>query len=129
MADYAQTAFSASQSIQEAGAPIVLTRPGEGDYDTATSEVDAGENKYPGFGLRTEYDNRHIDGTSILAGDVKILLAVHQRIDDRLNLGAQLPEPKAGDLIELGGEVWRVIRPKILKPALTAVLYEVQARK
>src|SRR5688572_24441369 len=106
MSDYGQIAIEASETIRDAGAPIVLARQADGDYDTATSEVDAGEKKYLGFGVRVEYENRHIDGTSILAGDVRILLAVHQRIGDGLSLAELLPEPKAGDLIELGAEIW-----------------------
>ncbi|HEY0684761.1 MAG TPA: hypothetical protein VGD45_20660 [Steroidobacter sp.] len=118
MFDYIETAAEVTAAIKDVGAPITLVVESDGDYDAATSEVVAGKRRYDGFGFKLDYESRHIDGTNVLAGDVRFYLAVDG-----------LPEPKPGNQIEQGGEVWRVVRPKILKPALTAVMYEVQARK
>lgn len=129
MFDYATTAAEASEAIRDAGAPVILRQQADGDYDASSSEVEGGDKKHAGFGLMVEYDNRHIDGTSVLAGDVRILIAVHRRVNESLSLADHLPEPNAGDLVTMGSETWRVVRPKILKPAMVPVMFEVQARK
>lgn len=132
--DYAQTAAEASESIAEYGAPMLLTQPSEGEYNAETSEVEAGTKKSDGFGVLIEYEARHIDGTNVLAGDVRILIAVHQRARSALNLAAMMPEPKPGDFVTLApdtplADTYRVVRPRTLKPGMVPVLFEVQARK
>lgn len=134
MFDYATTAAEASEVIRDAGAPLLLMKQSDGDYNAATSEVDGGSKKFAGFGVLIEYEARHINGTSILTGDVRILIAVHQRIEGELDISTQFPVPQPGDLVTLApgtpiAETWRVVLPNTLKPGLVPVLYEVQARQ
>lgn len=121
--DYKATASRATAMIKANGAAIRLTRVAAGDYNPDTSEVEGGTKRYDGWGAKFDYESRQIDGTSILAGDVRILLAVDG-----------LPRPLPGDLITMApdtaaAETWRVIRPKTTEPALIPVMHEVQARK
>lgn len=121
--DYESVARNTTQTIRENGARLTLTRAGESSYDPATSTNIAEPVKHEGHAVRTDYATREIDGTSVLSGDVRFLLAVHD-INDR-----PMPQPVAGNLLTFAGETWRVVISRPVSPGGVAVLWKTQARK
>lgn len=115
--DYTEIAASATEMLAEYGVPVVLTRPGDAEYDPASGEVEASPSEHQGVGVRTDYSLGDIDGTLIQRGDVRILL------------GASLPLPKSGDHLRFAAETYRVINADVVQPAAIPVLYVVQGRR
>ena len=121
--NYAHPAATALRMLKRYGAPVTLRRPGTGEYDPGTGTVDSEPTDYPGTGAKFDYEQRNIDGTKILQGDQQVYLAVQQ------DNGQAMPRPKAGDLVLVGTEAWRVVTAESIEPASVPVLYIVQVRK
>lgn len=122
MADYKQTAMSATQSIRDAGAPFVLTRIANAEYNTATGIVEGGNRRWNGHAMRWDYSSRDINGDSVLASDIRFLVSVHTET------GEAMEEPKESDRALFDGKWTTVVSCKPLKPATTAIYFEVQTR-
>lgn len=121
--NYARPAATALRMLKRYGAPVTLRRPGTGEYDPGTGTVDSEPTDYLGTGAKFGYEQRNIDGTKILQGDQQVYLAVQQ------DNGQAMPRPKAGDLVLVGTEAWRVVTAEAIEPASVPVLYIVQVRK
>ena len=122
MIDYAQTAIAASRTIKENGAPFVLTRVVNAEYDTSTGTVEGGNRRWDGHAIRSDYSSRDIDGESILATDTRFMVSVHTAS------GAAMEAPKEGDRALFDGKWTSVVSCKALKPAHTAIYFIVQTR-
>jgi len=121
--DYAEMAAMAQELLAEFGAAVTLRQPGTGEYDPETGTVSSDPTDFLGIGAKFDYEQRNIDGTLILQGDQQVYLAVQQ------GAGAAMPKPKAGDLILVGNDPWRVVTAEAIEPASVPVLYIVQVRK
>ena len=104
------------------GLELVLRRETLGEYDPDNPQP-AGELVLNGSGLREEYDNKYIDGTLIVRGDVKLLVSPVQ-----LN-GADMPLPMSNDRIQFDGTTYTVIAVGPWNYAGLAVGFELQVRK
>jgi hypothetical protein len=117
--DYADIANGAAEAIAEAGGPIVLIQEIAGEYDPATGTGEARTKKFTGVGARLNYSLGVVDGSSILRGDVRMLIGAT----------GGMPKPLPGNHLEYMGERYEVIDCDVTQPAGVAVLYDVQARK
>lgn len=124
MANYAKNAASALRAITKAGLAAVLRRSTPGTYDTETATTGAPTvTNYPCVAVSFDYElqssgTRQADGTLIEVGDRQIYIPA---------AGLSIT-PANGDLVLVDGETWVVKNVKKLKPASTAILYEIQGR-
>jgi hypothetical protein len=122
---YDDMAATAQEMLGEFGQPATLTRHASG-YDPATSQTTAGDVSLDvsatGAGVTLDYRAAEIDGTLVLAGDVRLYLSA------RAQGGVPMPAPIPGDTVSVAGKTWRVVRASALAPAGQAVLHDVQLR-
>lgn len=118
MAFYDEMAALADELLGEYGAPALLTRvtPGGYDPDTGTTTPDV-TTTWDGTGAAFDYEQDDIDGTKIRQGDQRVYMSV-----------AGVVNPQTGDTLTIDGVVLNVVISRALKPASTAVLYDVQVR-
>lgn len=100
---------------------IVKTIPSSGGYEPGKPLVPS-ESRFVTSGVRIGYENNEIDGTRILAGDVKIL------VSPVLLSGSDTPDCSAGDVVEFLGQSYTVVNSKPWNYAGLPVGAEVQAR-
>jgi len=122
MAFYDDMAALSVEMAEEFGAPCTLIK-NEGEYDTATSEVDNAPASHEGYAIRTDYKLEDIDGTMIQFGDIRLFLA------PKTTAGAEMPKAEQGDKILFDGSYWEVIRDDVKRPATVTLGHFVQARK
>lgn len=117
--DYNKTAATALRILTRFGAPVTVGRETPGVYDPETGTNAAGSvQSWTPQGVKLDYAEREIDGTSIKAGDQRVYMSAAAGLD-----------PTAGDTVTLGAEVWRVVASRTLAPAGVAVLLDVQVRR
>lgn len=116
MFDYQAIAAEAAALLAEFGQEAVITAVGQTRYDPATLTHTADTVPYRGRAAAFAYRQNEIDGTRIVAGDVKIYL---ERVQ---------AAPKVGDSIAVNGRDWRIMDVSPLAPAGYAVLYVLQGR-
>lgn len=121
--DYVDLASSVDELIEEFGAPILLTRNANAEYNVETSEVEGSDRRWRGRAARFDYRLSDIDGEQIRRGDARFL------VSPIAEGGGAMEQPKVGDRVRFDGEWWRVLDCGPLKPATTSVRYAVQARK
>lgn len=116
------TRMLAPRSKGGKGLELVLRRETLGEYDpdapTAPSELVVN-----GSGFREEYDDKYIDGTLIVRGDVKLLVSPVQLT------GQAMPLPLSNDRIQFDGTTYTVIAVGPWNYAGLAVGFELQVRK
>lgn len=118
MSFYANLAATSRRLLEQFGTSAVLTRTTLGSYDPASGTTGtATVTNYACYAARFEYAQRDIDGTLVRSGDQRIYLDVQDTV-----------MPRTGDTVTLGGRTYTVVTARAIDPALTAVLYEVQAR-
>ncbi|MCF0055517.1 hypothetical protein [Dyadobacter sp. CY356] len=120
MSFYSEMADMAKEAIAENGRPVILRRNTEGSYnpatDTFTGTGNVDENP---SALFTEYKQAEIDGTVIIRGDKKVLLAD----------AALTAPPEYNDIIVDGSDEYKVINIFTVKPGDTSIIYKLQVRK
>ena len=119
MTFYSDMADTAEELIAEFGQSVTLKVASNGAYDPETGSTAVTYADQSAKGVVIDYDKKLIDGTKVRIGDRQCLLSP---------LG--ITEPKDGDKIAFGAEVWQVVPPvTVTNPAGVPVLYEVQIRK
>lgn len=116
------TRMLAPRSKGGKGLELVLRREIIGEYDPDALAVPS-ELVVNGSGFREEYDNKYVDGTLIVRGDVKLLVSPVQ-LD-----GADMPSPLSNDRIHFDGTTYTVIAAGPWNYAGLAVGFELQVRK
>ncbi|OJT30241.1 hypothetical protein BOP96_12380 [Pseudomonas sp. FSL W5-0203] len=116
------TRMLAPRSKGGKGLELVLRRETLGEYDPDAPPA-PGELVVNGSGFREEYDNKYIDGTLIVRGDVKLLVSPVQLT------GADMPTPLSNDRIQFDGTTYTVIAVGPWNYAGLAVGFELQVRK
>lgn len=117
--DYAKAADGALAALAKAGMPVTLHTPSTaGGYVPGVGVVpDSPGESHEGVGALLGYRQDQIDGTSILQGDQKLLLA------------PQIAKPpQAGWMITAGGTTYSIKHVERVAPAGVAVLYKLQLR-
>lgn len=104
------------------GLGLVLRRETLGEYDPDNPQP-PGELVLNGSGFREEYDDKYIDGTLIVRGDVKLLVSPVQLS------GVDMPTPQENDSITFDGTTYTVIAVSPWNYAGLAVGFKLQVRK
>lgn len=112
--NYAGLKRKVNPLIKKFGMTVTVTRPGTVDRVDG-DEVVIPATSFDVIGLREEYKPSEIDGTRIVAGDVKFLCQAVKHV-------------KVGDLVSLNGTDYRVINPNPLQPAGATMLFQLQLR-
>ena len=108
----------AKKAFQSYGAEISFTQTSEVVSDLAKGKKIASTATFTGFGVRSEYNKREIDGTTVKSGDIKIILEATDVV------------PKIGDTAEINGSgVFRVMSIELIAPAEETIVYTLQLRK
>lgn len=116
------TRMLAPRSKGGKGLELVLRRETLGEYDPDAPQAPS-ELVLNGSGFREEYDNKYIDDTLIVRGDVKLLVSPVQLS------GADMPTPLSNDRIQFDGTTYTVIAVGPWNYAGLAVGFELQVRK
>ncbi|WP_421560829.1 MULTISPECIES: hypothetical protein [unclassified Pseudomonas] len=116
------TRMLAPRSKGGKGLELVLRRETLGEYDPDAPSAPS-ELVVNGSGFREEYDNKYIDGTLIVRGDVKLLVSPVQLA------GEDMPTPLSNDRIQFDGTTYTVIAVGPWNYAGLAVGFELQVRK
>lgn len=116
------TRMLAPRSKGGKGLELVLRREIIGEYDPDAPPTPT-EMVVSGSGFREEYDNKYIDGTLIVRGDVKLLVSPVQLT------GEDMPTPLSSDRIQFDGTTYTVIAVGPWNYAGLAVGFELQVRK
>lgn len=116
------TRMLAPRSKGGKGLELVLRREILGEYDPDAPQAPS-ELVVNGSGFREEYDNKYIDGTLIVRGDVKLLVSPAQLT------GEDMPTPLSNDRIQFDGTTYTVIAVGPWNYAGLAVGFELQVRK
>lgn len=111
MSFYANLAVTVRRLLAQFGTDATLTRTTTGEYNPATGAASQTTTTYTCKAARFDYSQRDI----IRVGDQRIYLDATVM-------------PQTGDTIALGNRTYVVITARSIDPALTAVLYDVQAR-
>lgn len=112
--NYAGLKRKVNQLIKKYGMTTKVMRPGTVDRVDG-DEVVIPPTSFDVIGLREEYKPSEIDGTRIVAGDVKFLCQAVKPV-------------QVGDLVSLNNTDYRVINPNPLQPAGQTMLFQLQLR-
>lgn len=113
--NYATMAATASRLLKRFGAKASISRVVDGSYDPAKGETSGVTQVLPTVAAIIDYEDRLVDGTMILHGDLRALM------DPRV-------QPIQGDRITWQGRSYSVIAVKSVSPAGVPVLYDAQVR-
>ena len=105
MSEYTNARALAERMIRLKGGVLTLTRTTAGTYDPATSTTSASTvTAYSGSAFRENYSLKEVDGTRVLASDVRFL------ISPLLRSGGELPTPKPStDVLTFGSNTYTVV--------------------
>ncbi|WP_133623022.1 hypothetical protein [Erwinia sp. LJJL01] len=112
--NYSRMRATAKRLLTENGMKYGVTRKG-GISVVAGREVHQPDVEFTATGVRTEYVPEEIDGKNILAGDVRVVFSADAEL-------------AIGDLVEIDGKQYRIIKPNPVKPAALVLCYRAQLR-
>jgi hypothetical protein len=113
----------AAATIREDGAPFQLKRTARA-YNPATSKTEEGATEtFDGYAADWEYETRDIDGTLVLRGDVRLIVAAEDAA------GEIFPAPVNGDSATYAGEQLNVIATESIRKAGIPITHIVQLRR
>lgn len=108
---------TASKLLQDKGQEVTFTRKPSNAFDPALGKTHTSTTTFTGYGASFDYKSSQVDGTLIIAGDI------------RLTLEAITTAPVIGDDVEVDGVSYSVINVTKTSPAGIVVKYEIQLRK
>lgn len=110
---------TAHRLLGDKGRAMTLHKATPGAYDTSAGAAPVTTTDYACTGAEFDYPALLIDGTSIQAGDKKVLLSAQ---------GLSV-EPDVGDDITSGSTRRRIIAAKAVAPAGAVVVWQLQVRR
>ncbi|ANG93203.1 hypothetical protein A8A57_12650 [Lelliottia amnigena] len=112
--DYQRMQARTTLMLRKNGATYNVTRKGSvtviGGVEHKTEAV-----RFTAVGVKTEYAPGEIDGTVIVNGDLQIVFTAEHEI-------------KIGDVVDIDGTAYRVVKPNPAKPASLVLCYKSQLR-
>lgn len=112
--DYQRMQARTTRMLRQNGMTYNVTRKGSvtviGGVEHKTEAV-----RFTAVGVKTEYAPGEIDGTVIVNGDVQIVFTAEQEI-------------KIGDVVDIDGTAYRIVKPNPAKPAVLVLCYKAQLR-
>ncbi len=115
--EYKELGVIATDLLNEFGQLITITRKTDELYDLTTGGNQQAIQAYTGYGCAFYYSSHEIDGSSILTGDMVVLLE---------NITTT---PEIGDMVTVNDADMRVISVECLSPTNINLLYMLQVRK
>lgn len=112
--NYKAAARKAAKALKANGITLQCYRPGSISRING-EEVSAPASYFAASGVLSEYTPYEVDGSRILAGDVKFVATCATDV-------------KVGDIIKTDEGELRVIKPNPLKPNGLIILYQMQLR-
>lgn len=117
--NYAQMKQTTFALIKGNGSICFVKRAVKKVYDKQTHSYNYDSIVSDGYAVRKNYDERYINGSTILSGDVQFVFVTENK-----------EKPKTDDLICFGSEEYKVIDVQTVSPDGNTVLnYLIQARK
>lgn len=111
---YARMRATAKRLLTENGMKYDVTRKGSITV-VAGKEVHQPDEDFIAVGVRSDYEPDEIDGKTILAGDVRIVFTADAEL-------------MIGDLTEVDGKQYRIVKPNPVKPGPIVLCYKAQLR-
>ena len=123
MGFYDELAAEANSLLAEFGQTVTLRKVAIGAYAPSTGVGAITNTDHSGPGVMLNYKQRDINGESVMAGDMRMLLSA------KCTSGAAMPQPATGDQVIVGATTYTV-QPSAAStnPAGTAVMYDLQLR-
>ena len=116
--NYDRFVSTAIKQINDKGRTVILRNSGNGSFDPITSTfTDGATTDRSPKGLFTEYNAKEIDGSIIIRGDKKVLIA---------DLSSP---PDNSDILIDGTDEYSVINVGVIQPGDTPILYILQVRR
>ena len=115
--DYSRSRATADRLLTRFGQAATLKRPTSSG--PAYAPVEGTPTSYAVTVVVQDFANREIDGTRILTGDKKVMVAK----------GSLAIEPATSDTLVIGGVDHAIVEVRPLNPGGSVILYEVQARR
>ncbi|WP_138476167.1 hypothetical protein [Dyadobacter bucti] len=110
----------AKEQINEFGRTVILRRNNEGQYDPSDDSFTGSTSAEESIkALFTDFTEKEIDGTIILRGDKKVLIASAEL----------LAPPQHNDTIVDGNDEYKIIPMSTIQPGDTPIIYKLQVRK
>ena len=111
-------ADKATAALSKFGASVALVRLTQATPKNPWDPPAQTEATYQGKGLLLSYAAHLVDGTTIQAGDVKLMLAADIATT-----------PVAGDFVDIKTERYRVVRSEPFQPGGEVLYYDLQLRR
>jgi len=111
-------ADKATAALRKFGAAVALVRLTQATPTNPWDPPAQTEATYQGKGLLLSYAAHLVDGTTIQAGDVKLILAADIE-----------SAPVAGDFVDVKTERYRVVRSEPYQPGGEVLYYDLQLRR
>jgi len=111
--DYSRSKDTAERLINRFGESYTFSRELGEAYDPATGTVSSTTETYSSDVVWLDFRKDEIDDTTILQGDVRLLVTGDVEVDDR---------------ITRDGKEWRIVNNRPLNPGGTLIYTEAQAR-
>jgi hypothetical protein len=106
--------------IKADGIPMIVYRNTQRTFTPSTGELTNIEvTQYPTYGIMTNYELKDIDGTKVLFGDRRVVIAAT----------ATMPDVNTGDTLEINSVMWTIIRSEPVSPNDVPICFFLQVRK
>ncbi|ELY5928677.1 hypothetical protein ACSDIA_000455 [Cronobacter turicensis] len=112
--NYQRKRRDAGRLMRGYGTTWKITRPA-GIEVIAGVEHTRPETRFNAVGVRSDYQPAEVDGTLIIGGDVRIVFTADQEL-------------LVGDLVDIDGTQYRIVKPNPVKPADLLICYRAQLR-
>lgn len=116
--DYSALGVEVLDVLTEFGGPIEVSFEDPGEYDPDHGAQSRSQ-RVVLLGVRLSIDAKDVDGTTVQAGDLRVLLSVQ---------GAPRPL-RTGDMVMLDGAYWTVTNHQHVSPTGVPVCFDVRVRK
>lgn len=113
---YASMAATSARLIRDKGQVVTLSSPEGGTYSPAVGFNPPTDAPVTTSGVALAYPARSVDGTTILQGDVRLLLSPDV-------------DPRGYKVATFDGVAHAIVSVQPLSPAGTVLLYELQVRR
>lgn len=126
--NYTRLANTAERLIEENGRDLVLVRGSEALAAPAEPwgpDLVTGETRFTVTGVIVMYENEAFDGTLIMRGDMRALVAENSVLEES---GGSTEIEKFDRLLD-GDVDWKIMDVTVWKPGNTRIFYDLQLRK
>lgn len=129
--DYANFRTLAERLIEENGRTITLVRKDQGNPVVSAepwrASTNVAEITFDVLGVFIEFEKDEVDGTIVMRGDKRVLVAA-KSVTDEGGSAANLDIEDYNAIVD-NGVRWRIITPGVIEPGDTRILYDIHVRQ